>query len=395
MWSALELCYIGRNESKDNEFIATTLNILVHHLEQEINILKQDMSLVEFKCVKSLSIHCYAQNCPSIKQETTENSVGKIDKLKQLIHQKGLIEFSEEEVEIFIDGSIKKTDERSRKETYVSKMHMSSDLIALQFIDIDSTECDHLESCFEFLSWVEQLAHLSHPHIAKIVGYAFFKSNKACIFSEYSDRGTLDECLFDKDLHVVHPKLSFKKKIRICIDIASALSFLHGNRISCGYFMNSMIGIDKFGRATLLLPCIEKFSRDISRSIIQWQETVTLFSNYIDPLIFHHLNRQCLIQCDSYSFGIALLELYLEISAHQLDMAEVMNRLSQYDISLCKPGHKDGGIIVVDIIEVIVRCLELNFPQKRPLMAEIENVMAQIYRKMGSKTGLLFIFNFF
>ncbi|GJU69256.1 kinase-like domain, phloem protein 2-like protein [Tanacetum coccineum] len=76
----------------------------------------------------------------------------------------------------------------------------------------------------EFMTELEILMEYKHEHVIALVGYCNEKDEKIIVY-EYASKGSLDKYLSDDSL-------TWVMRLKICIDIASGLAFLHGTASS-------------------------------------------------------------------------------------------------------------------------------------------------------------------
>ncbi|PWA37090.1 hypothetical protein CTI12_AA593800 [Artemisia annua] len=89
-------------------------------------------------------------------------------------------------------------------------------IIAAKRLDRKSAEGE-----VEFMTELEILMEYKHVNVIGLVGYCDEENEKLIVY-EYASRGSLDKYLTDDSL-------TWVMRLRICIDIAIGLEFLHGN----------------------------------------------------------------------------------------------------------------------------------------------------------------------
>ncbi|GJU73450.1 kinase-like domain, phloem protein 2-like protein [Tanacetum coccineum] len=89
-------------------------------------------------------------------------------------------------------------------------------IIAAKRLDRKSAEGEA-----EFMTELEILMEYKHANVIGLVGYCDEEKEKLIVY-EYASKGSLDKYLSDDSL-------TWVMRLRICIDIASGLEFLHGN----------------------------------------------------------------------------------------------------------------------------------------------------------------------
>nr|XP_043627228.1 uncharacterized protein LOC122598806 [Erigeron canadensis] len=155
----------------------------------------------------------------------------------------------------------------------------------------------------QFRNELQILFEYSHENIIRLLGYCDEKDAKIIVY-EYASRGSLDRYLKDA-------RLTWMKRLNICIDVATALAFLHG-----GAGKQAIVIHRDIKTANILLNDEWKAKlADFGLSLISPinQETdyvidhVCGTSGYLDPL--YQKSRFLTIESDVYSFGVVLFEI--------------------------------------------------------------------------------------
>ncbi|KAL8255297.1 hypothetical protein R6Q59_033518 [Mikania micrantha] len=155
----------------------------------------------------------------------------------------------------------------------------------------------------QFLTELEILLEYKHENVIGFVGYCDEEDEKIIIY-EYASRGSLDR-------HLNNASLTWVERLNICIDVASALHFLHEGvgkqaKVIHRDIKTSNILLNHDWKAKLA---------DFGLSLIS---PITLESDYVidyacgtpgylDPL--YEKNRFLTMESDIYSFGVVLFEL--------------------------------------------------------------------------------------
>ncbi|KAK1430256.1 hypothetical protein QVD17_12872 [Tagetes erecta] len=155
----------------------------------------------------------------------------------------------------------------------------------------------------QFLSELQILLKYKHENIIGLVGYCDENDEKIIVY-EYASKGSLDRYLND-------PFLTWVKRLNICIDIASALDFLHGGvgkqaKVIHRDIKTSNILLNEDWRAKLAdfgLSTITPLNQDIDYVINHACGT----PGYIDPL--YKSSGFLTIDSDIYSFGVVMFEI--------------------------------------------------------------------------------------
>ncbi|KAJ0687570.1 putative protein kinase RLK-Pelle-LRR-I-1 family [Helianthus annuus] len=155
----------------------------------------------------------------------------------------------------------------------------------------------------QFLSELQILLDYKHENVIGLLGYCDEIDEKVIIY-EYASRGSLD-----KYLNVA--SLTWVKRLNICIDVASALDFLHGG----GGKQAKVIHRDIKSANILLNHDSKAKLADFGLSLISplTHETDYVIDHacgtpgYLDPV--YRKSGFLTIESDIYSFGVVLFEL--------------------------------------------------------------------------------------
>ncbi|KAJ0766705.1 putative protein kinase RLK-Pelle-LRR-I-1 family [Helianthus annuus] len=167
-----------------------------------------------------------------------------------------------------------------------------------------------------FLKEFEVLFKYKHENIVSLVGYCKEMDEKIIVY-EYTSKKSLDRRLNDTSL-------SWSKRLKICIDIAKGLKFLHGGGVGQDAVIHrdlksSNILLTKDGKAkisgfehALSYPTNEKIKYVI--------DDVVGSPGYCDPLYWetHTLTKES----DIYSLGVILFEILCGRLAYPQDFRD-------------------------------------------------------------------------
>ncbi|EOY21781.1 Serine/threonine-protein kinase NAK, expressed, putative [Theobroma cacao] len=168
----------------------------------------------------------------------------------------------------------------------------------------------------EWLSEVNYLGQLHHPNLVKLIGYCLEEENRLLVY-EYLSKGSLENhlfrnvCLSIKFEAVVISggarPLSWAMRIRVAIDTARGLSFLHDSEQPVIYrdFKASNILLDSEFNAKLSDFGLAKAGPVGDNSHVSTQVLGT--QGYAAPEYI--ATGRLTARCDVYSFGVVLLEL--------------------------------------------------------------------------------------
>ncbi|KAM0008463.1 putative protein kinase RLK-Pelle-LRR-I-1 family [Helianthus debilis subsp. tardiflorus] len=156
----------------------------------------------------------------------------------------------------------------------------------------------------EFFTEIEILFEYKHENIISLLGYCRKKNERILVY-EYASNGSLDR-------HVKHASLTWMKRLKICIEVATGLDFLHRGGSTQGPVIHRDIKstnillngdwkakIGDFGLSIIITPGRNEF--DVMSC------TACGTYGYVDPLYLKQglLSRES----DIYSLGVVLLEM--------------------------------------------------------------------------------------
>ncbi|KAJ0502651.1 putative protein kinase RLK-Pelle-CrRLK1L-1 family [Helianthus annuus] len=107
---------------------------------------------------------------------------------------------------------------------YKGQLQRSGELIKISVLRLDSK---HGGGIVEFWTEVSMLSDLKHPNIVSIVGFCDEKDEKIIVTMYEAKNGSLKE-------HLNNPNLTWMQRLKICVGVARALSYLHYDQ-SRGY----------------------------------------------------------------------------------------------------------------------------------------------------------------
>ncbi|KAK1431613.1 hypothetical protein QVD17_08092 [Tagetes erecta] len=155
----------------------------------------------------------------------------------------------------------------------------------------------------QFLSELQILSEYKHENVVNLVAYCDQKDEKIIVY-EYAPRGSLDR-------YLNNVSLTWVKRLNICIDVASALYFLHGGiekqaKVIHRDIKTANILLEKDWKAKLAdfgLSLISPINQETDYVIDHVCGTL----GYVDPI--YNESGFLTIESDIYSFGIVLFEI--------------------------------------------------------------------------------------
>ncbi|XP_071720972.1 probable serine/threonine-protein kinase PBL22 [Rutidosis leptorrhynchoides] len=155
----------------------------------------------------------------------------------------------------------------------------------------------------QFLTEISMLSNLKHENIVSLIGFCDEKGEKV-IINEYAAKGSLQ-------MHLSKPALTWVQRLKICIGVARALSYIHyedgrsNSIIHCNINSSTILLNNKFE------PKLSGFEYSIHRSVHE-MDTVLITKaigtkGYVDPEI--EKTGGVTYKSDIYSFGVVLWEI--------------------------------------------------------------------------------------
>ncbi|KAF5790178.1 putative protein kinase RLK-Pelle-CrRLK1L-1 family [Helianthus annuus] len=184
---------------------------------------------------------------------------------------------------------------------YKGQLQRSGELIKISALRLD---CKHGGGVVEFWTEVSMLSDLKHPNIVSIVGFCYEKNERIIVTMYEAKNGSLKE-------HLSNPNLTWTQRLKICVGVARALSYLHYDQ-ERGYGVIHL----NINSSTVLLdenwePKISGFKVSIKQSLNRMDQVILSEPigtiGYMDPTI--EKAKGVTHKSDNYSFGVVLLEL--------------------------------------------------------------------------------------
>ncbi|PWA59352.1 protein kinase-like domain, Concanavalin A-like lectin/glucanase domain protein [Artemisia annua] len=164
----------------------------------------------------------------------------------------------------------------------------------------------------QFYSELQILCEYKHKNVINLLGYSNDTRERIIVY-EHASRGSLDKYLNDV-------ALTWRKRLQICIDVATGLAFLHGS----GQERNVVIHRDIKTANILLFDDWKAKVADFGLSLISTINEETNYvidhvcgtQGYCDPLYIK--SGFLTIESDIYSFGVVLFEILFGRSTYTI-----------------------------------------------------------------------------
>ncbi|KAL1213653.1 Wall-associated receptor kinase-like 9 [Cardamine amara subsp. amara] len=304
---------------------------------------------------------------------------------------------------ISTEGNVEKTKVFSSKELEKATENFSSDRILGQggqgtvykgmlldgrIVAVKKSKVVDEDKLEEFINEVVILSHINHRNIVKLMGCCL-ETNVPVLVYEYVPNGNLFEHLHDE--FEDNTMATWKVRLRIAIDIAGALSYLHSSASSPIYHRDvksTNIMLDEKYRAK-----VSDFgtSRSVTVDHTHLTTVVSGTVGYMDPEYFQ--SSQFTDKSDVYSFGVVLVELITGEKSISFLRSQENRTLATYFTMAMKENKlfdiidariRDGCMLnqVTATAKVARKCLNLK-GRKRPSMREVSMELENIHLSSG------------
>ncbi|KAM7461366.1 hypothetical protein LguiA_029487 [Lonicera macranthoides] len=264
--------------------------------------------------------------------------------------------------------------------------------VAIKRLNLASSK----QGAIEFLTEIEMLPKFRHRNLISLIGYCD-DCDEMIIVYEYMTRGALAGYLYKIDRSANNSVLSWVQRLKICLDAARGLEYLHtGTNVIHRDMKSSNILLDDNLTAKVSDFGMSKVGpKNDSCSHVSTQVKGT--SGYLDPEYWmtHKLTKKS----DVYSFGVVLLEVLSGKAAFDFERTEEQRSLVIW-AQRCIKEETLNEIIDPSLTSEIVQPNSLasfikipnqsvhHRSKKRPTMAEVvsslESALALQERKDSS-----------
>ncbi|KAJ3681138.1 hypothetical protein LUZ60_015627 [Juncus effusus] len=262
----------------------------------------------------------------------------------------------------------------------------------------------HGGSKSNFVTMVSRVFRLKHENIAEMLGYCA-EENYGILAYEFATRGSLYDILHGRNgvkNTQAGPVLSWMQRVRIAVDVAKALEYLHEKvqpYIIHGHVRSSNVLLFEGYKAKMNLslsnqsPYINQNFRGIATPKSNWSHEYfppEYFEvdddDHVDPLYYaiqplKATSNALTKKCDVYSFGVVLLELLTgRKPEHSLIVAWATKRLTEFKVKECVDPRLEGkypskGVAMLARVAAI--CLKY-YPESRPSMSVVVEALSPL-----------------
>ncbi|KAH0928497.1 hypothetical protein HID58_014224 [Brassica napus] len=253
---------------------------------------------------------------------------------------------------------------------------------------IDQTTLTPTKSSSGLLTEINYLGQLSHPNLVKLIGYCLEDEHRLLVY-EFMHKGSLEDHLFTND--VKRKPLSWLLRVKVALDAAKGLAFLHSDSVKVIYrdikASNILLDSDFNGKLSDF-----GLARDGPMGETSYVSTRVMGTfGYAAPeyVSTGHLNAKS----DVYSFGVVLLEI---LSGRQaLDHSLPTKEQNLVDWARPYLTSKRKVLLMVDtrinsqykpdeavrMASIAVQCISSE-PKSRPTMDQVVRALIQLQASM-------------
>ncbi|CAO2830118.1 unnamed protein product [Amaranthus hypochondriacus] len=175
----------------------------------------------------------------------------------------------------------------------------------------------------QFMKEIEILTRLRHQNLVSLYGCTSQHSRDLLLVYEYVDNGTVADHLYGEKAK--SGLLTWPVRLRIAIETASALSYLHASDTIHRDVKTNNILLDSNFRVKV---ADFGLSRDFPSAVTHVSTAPQGTPGYVDPE--YHQCYQLTDKSDVYSFGVVLIELISSLPAIDMDRHRHEINLSNY-----------------------------------------------------------------
>uniref|UniRef100_A0A5B7B3W4 non-specific serine/threonine protein kinase n=1 Tax=Davidia involucrata TaxID=16924 RepID=A0A5B7B3W4_DAVIN len=260
--------------------------------------------------------------------------------------------------------------------------------VAIKELDPEGFQGDR-----EWLAEVNYLGQLHHPNLVKLIGYCCEDDHRLLVY-EYMASGSLDKHLFRR----VCATLTWSRRMKIALDAAKGLAFLHGAERSIIYrdFKTSNILLDVEFNAKLSDFGLAKDGPMGDQTHVSTRVMGTYGYAAPEYVMTGHLTARS----DVYGFGVVLLEMLIGRRAMDKSKPSREHNLVEWARPLLNHNKKLLRILdprmegqyssktAIKVANLAYQCLSQN-PKGRPVMSQVLEILETLPTQEGSREEVL------
>ncbi|KAK8619959.1 hypothetical protein V6N13_066452 [Hibiscus sabdariffa] len=245
----------------------------------------------------------------------------------------------------------------------------------------------------EWLAEVNYLGQLSHPNLVKLIGYCCEDDHRLLVY-EYMASGSLEKHLFRR----VGCSLTWSKRMKIALDAAKGLAFLHDAERPIIYrdFKTSNILLDVDFNAKLSDFGLAKDGPMGDKTHVSTRVMGTYGYAAPEYVMTGHLTARS----DIYGFGVVLLEMLLGRRAMDKSRPSREHNLVEWARPLLVHNKKLMRILdprmegqysaktAMKVANLAYQCLSQN-PKGRPVMSQVVELLETFQTKVSDDEAMI------
>lgn len=249
--------------------------------------------------------------------------------------------------------------------------------VAIKELDPEGIQGDR-----EWLAEVNYLGQLEHPNLVKLIGYCCDDDHRLLVY-EYMASGSLENHLFQR----VSATMTWARRLKIALDAAKGLAFLHGAERSIIYrdFKTSNILLDAHFNAKLSDFGLAKDGPMGDQTHVSTRVMGTYGYAAPEYVMTGHLTARS----DIYGFGVVLLEMLIGRKAMDKSRPSREHNLVEWARPLLNHHKKLLRILdprmegqysnktAIKVANLAYQCLSQN-PKGRPLMSQVVEILESV-----------------
>ncbi|KAK1389958.1 putative serine/threonine-protein kinase PBL17 [Heracleum sosnowskyi] len=249
--------------------------------------------------------------------------------------------------------------------------------VAIKELDPEGIQGDR-----EWLAEVNYLGQLEHPNLVKLIGYCCDDDHRLLVY-EYMACGSMENHLFQR----VSATMTWARRLKIALDAAKGLAFLHGAERSIIYrdFKTSNILLDAHYNAKLSDFGLAKDGPMGDQTHVSTRVMGTYGYAAPEYVMTGHLTARS----DIYGFGVVLLEMLIGRKAMDKSRPSQEHNLVEWARPLLNHHKKFLRIIdprmegqysnktAIKVANLAYQCLSQN-PKGRPVMSQVVAILESV-----------------
>ncbi|XP_060187836.1 probable serine/threonine-protein kinase PBL17 [Lycium barbarum] len=261
------------------------------------------------------------------------------------------------------------------------------------YVAIKELDPEGLQGDREWLAEVNYLGQLKHPNLVKLIGYCCEDYHRLLVY-EYMESGSLEKHLFPR----VCATLTWSRRMRIALDAAKGLAFLHGAERPIIYrdFKTSNILLDAEFTAKLSDFGLAKDGPMGDQTHVSTRVMGTYGYAAPEYVMTGHLTARS----DVYGFGVVLLEMLIGRRAMDKSKPSREHNLVEFARPLLNHSKKLFRImdprlegqysskIALKVANLAYQCLSQN-PKGRPVMSQVVEILEALQSQDKGEEAIL------